>query len=286
MVMCSFKKTILSGCAVSLFILGGTAVVHAQSGDTAAAAAAEIRFQQLERELRRLTGQIEEQNYEIRRLKDELAKKTGDIEVRLSDLERSGGASPSSGSSVSIAGGSPSPAQQPSAVVPPQQSAGNFTYQPPPQAPVQQHTLGTITKSADGATVAPAPSGDAPAAYEHAYSFIKARNFSRAESEFARFMTDHPSHPLVSNAKYWYGETFYVRGNYERAARIFAEGYQQFPKGSKAASNLLKLGMSLSGMGKNADACIAYKQLKKEYSSSSVPVLKRADTEMKKINCR
>ncbi len=283
MVMCSFKKTILSGCAVSLFILGGTAVVHAQSGDTAAAAAAEIRFQQLEREIRRLTGQIEEQNYEIRRLKDELAKKAGDIDVRLSDLERVGGGA-SSSAPVSISGSGGQTQQSP--VIPPQQSSGNFTYQPPAGAPVQQHTLGTITTSADGATVSPATSGDASAAYDHAYSYIKARDFGRAESEFAKFMADHPTNPLVSNAKYWYGETFYVRGNYEKAARIFAEGYQQFPKGSKAASNLLKLGMSLSGMGKDTDACIAYKQLKKEYSSSSVPVLKRAETEMKKINCR
>ncbi len=231
------------------------------------AAAAEIRFQQLEREIRRLTGMIEEQNYEIRRLRAELSKITGDLDIRVKDIERGAGG----GKAVSTA--------SPAAFTPP--APANTA---PSQQPRTVQTLGTISKSQSSGAVSSLDA--APKAYEHAYSFIKSRDFARAESEFAKFMADFPDHPLVSNAKYWYGETFYVRKDYEKAARIFAEGYQQFPKGPKAASNLLKLGMALSGMGKTDDACIAYKQLKKDYSKSSVPVLKRADTEMKRINCR
>ncbi len=263
----------------------GPAFVQAQSSGSAAAAA-EIRFQQLEKEIRRLTGQIEEQNYEIRRLREELARLSGDVDVRLRDVENGTGGGNSSSSYT--AGGAKygtsvveeeKPFAKP---IPKKELNSSFQYQPPVN---EGQSLGTLNKPKNGeGDVSSADS--APRAYEYAYSFIKARDFDRAEKEFGAFINSYGSHPLVSNAKYWYGETFYVRGAFEKAARVFAEGYQQYPKAPKAASNLLKLGMSLKGMGKRDDACIAFKQLKKEYKNSSVPVLKRADTEMKSINCR
>ncbi len=275
------KLCLLAG-AFGVLVLAEPAILQAQSSDPAMAAQMEIRFQQMEKEIRRLTGQIEEQNFEIRRLKDELSKVTGDLDVRVRDLEGSRGSV--SGSS-NLSSGSASYTSAPSydkADVQDEEKekTGSFQYTPPKETQV----LGTMNKSAE--TGALIPSAGAAQAYEYAYSFIKARDFARAEGEFGKFMSEYPNDPLISNAKYWYGETFYVRGNYEKSARIFAEGYQQFPKGPKAASNLLKLGMALSGMGKSDDACIAYKQLKSEYSGSAVSLLKRADTEMKKIKCR
>ena len=289
MIVYTLKNTLRCASAFGLIavmsVVAGPASLQAQSYDSPAAAAAEIRFQQMEKEIRRLTGQVEEQNYEIRRLREELAKRVGDLEMRLKDAGQSSGGNISVSSSGTPYMAQPSantyskPQTAPQAAKKPSSS---FQYQPPGGAP---QALGTINKSQSTGAVS-ASSDSAPGAYDYAYSFIKARNFDRAEMEFAKFMTEHPNHPLVSNAKYWYGETFYVRGGYEKSARIFAEGYQQFPKGPKAASNLLKLGMALTGMGKTDDACIAYKQLKKDYAQSSVSVLKRASTEMKRINCR
>lgn len=290
MIVNNLKNTLLCASAFSFIavasIVAGPASLQAQSYDSSNAAAAEVRFQQLEKEIRRLTGQVEEQNYKIRRLQDELTKRVGDLEMRIKDTGQSSGGNASAGlspaspyvaqsynSNNNTAAPSPRDANKPNS---------SFQYKPPSGS---SQALGTINKSQSTGAVS-ASSDTAPRAYDYAYSFIKARDFGRAEAEFAKFMTKYPNHPLVSNAKYWYGETFYVRGGYEKSARIFAEGYQKFPKGPKAASNLLKLGMALTGMGKTDDACIAYKQLKKDYAQSSVSVLKRASTEMKRINCR
>ncbi len=284
MIADKIRKKLCFASAISALVVAGVmiepATLQAQSFDSSsAAAAAEIRFQQLEKEIRRLTGRVEEQSYEIRNLRADLKKIAGDIEYRVNDLERGGLDTPSvSGGNnampVNVGGNPTAIVEEPPFQYNSQSSASKNGSQ----------TLGTINKSQNNGSVS---SNDAaPKAYEYAYAFIKARDFSRAEKEFAKFMENHPDHKLVSNAKYWYGETFYVRGDYEKAARIFAEGYQKFPKGSKAASNLLKLGMALSGMGKTNDACVAYKQLKKDYAKSSAPVLKRTDTEMKRINCK
>ncbi len=266
-------------------LLAGTSL-PAMAQQTSAAAM-EIRFQQMEKEIRRLTGQLEEQQYEIRRLREDL----GNVQTELDNVRASGGV---------MAGQNMPEIKQPSEtlnavdrevapIVQQQQPKrnGSFQYNPPAGSVSNNNaqTLGTLHKSQNGSK-SNAASGGAARAYDNAYSYIKSRDFARAEAAFAKFMKDYPNHDLVSNAKYWYGETFYVRKDYERAARVFAEGYQQYPKGAKAASNLLKLGMSLVGMGKKEDACIAFKQLKKDYSKSSIPVLKRADSEMAKINCR
>lgn len=285
----TFRFAFAFGFIAVVSVVSGSASLQAQSYDSSAAAAAEIRFQQLEKEIRRLTGQMEQQSYEIRRLRNGLTKQTGDIEMRLKDIEQGRGGSVSVSSSATPY----VPPQYTSGITvkPPVDNVPNDVMQKPPSS--FQYTppgntsqaLGTINKSPNTG-VSSKSSDSAPRAYDYAYSFIKARDFPRAETEFAKFMADYPSHPLVSNAKYWYGETFYVRGGYEKSARVFAEGYQQFPKGPKAASNLLKLGMALTGMGKKDDACIAYKQLQKDYAHSSVSVLKRASTEMKRINCR
>ncbi len=259
------KNLFLAGAAICVFA-GAFVAVNPVVAQTSQAAAAEIRFQQLEKEIRRLTGLVEGQSYEIRRLRGELSKAMGDLEMRVGELEGGNKAS------IPEARDSIAPYKDGSSEV----VADNL------QGSVQ--TLGTLSTSQDTGKVS--SFDNASKAYDYAYSFIKKRDFARAEVEFEKFMKNYPDDSLVANAKYWYGETFYVRGGYEKAARIFAEGYKQFPKGSKAASNLLKLGMALTGMGKTDDACVAYKQLKKDYAKSSVPVLKRAETEMKRIGCR
>ena len=43
-----------------------------------------------------------------------------------------------------------------------------------------------------------------------------------AEQALAAFVQNHPEDGLAGNAQYWLGETFYVRGDFQTAARTFA----------------------------------------------------------------
>ena len=275
----NYCKTPLLIGVLCVCFSGGLSPVSAQQSS---AAAAEIRFQQMEKEIRRLTGQLEEQQYEIRRLREDLKNVQAELDaVKASETAMANRNLPTIEAVE--------PLNEADRVVPDSyqkkpDSTGSFQYNPPLSSPEGSQTLGTLNKSQTTGTITKV--SGAARAYDKAYSFIKSRDFENAEVEFANFMKTYPDSDLVSNAKYWYGETFYVRGDYDKAARVFAEGYQKYPRSPKAASNLLKLGMSLVGMGKKDDACIALKQLKKDYSKSSVPVLKRADSEMAKIGCR
>ena len=81
------------------------------------------------------------------------------------------------------------------------------------------------------------------------------------------------------------GETFYVRGQYKDSARAFAEGFQTYPDSAKAPDMLLKLGMSLSGLKKDSDACVALKQLPLKFPTAPAQVLERGAQEVKRLNC-
>ena len=264
--------------------------VYSQSGtqggqynggsDPAMQADAQIRVQQLEGELRTLTGQMEQQSYEIRQLKTRLEKVTGDMELRLQDIESARRAAPARSTPKYTA--KPPPTQT---APPPQENIILDTRKPRNVQPSAPGRLGTIHKNSSLSSRSGGGADQAASAYENAFAMLKSSNFDAAEREFAKFLEQYPDHVLSSNAKYWYGETFYVRGDYEHAARIFAESYQQAPRGAKAQDNLLKLGMSLAGMGNKKDACVALRQLNKENPGSTTPVLRRGQQEMKRLGC-
>ncbi len=235
----------------------------------------EVRIQQLETELRNLTGTIEQQSFALQQLQNDFKKLSGDINVRLSDIE-SGKSALSSGNGFDGVVPTPTRSMDP---FPPAGSAAQKTVSASGQS------LGTIPDNANGTQPLSNSSNDPASDYENAFSLLKNSNFAAAEKGFASFLSNFPDHQLSSNAQYWLGETFYVRGNYERAARVFAEGYQKFPQSNKAADNLLKLGMSLAGVGNSQDACVALRQLKSDYPDGPAPVLRRADQEMGKLGC-
>ena len=91
---------------------------------------------------------------------------------------------------------------------------------------------------------------------------------------------------MAANAKYWLGETHYVRGNYKKAAKIFAEGFQTYPESAKSPDILLKLGMSLKKMGKSDDACVALGQVAVKFPSGHDDVVKLAEQELNQLACQ
>ena len=122
--------------------------------------------------------------------------------------------------------------------------------------------------------------------YQRAYNILSKGNYEASEVAFIKFIKDYPNHDLTSNAYYWLGETFYVRKNYQLAAYNFAAGYKKFPKGSKAADQLLKLGISLYTLNKNTEACATFIKLDKEFSNVPSRISNRSKTFKEKLDCK
>lgn len=267
----------------------------------ASAANTELRLQQIEMDLRSLTGRVEESDFRAQQFQTQTEQVIAALEARVSMLEAAAASGvPGAVTAPAGAAGYPSYAAPPQ---PPQggvssglqslgdagelTGVGNSGVMPPGAG----HVLGTMPAPAQDAAPAaypeapPMPANDPAGLYEQAFSYLRDKNYEKAESGFRDFLSRYPQHDLAANAQYWLGESFYVRGDFEQAARAFAEGYQKYPKGSKGADNLLKLGMALAGLGKKQDACLTYAQLKKDYPNGAMPVLARAEQEMDALDC-
>jgi tol-pal system protein YbgF len=224
----------------------------------------EVRVQRLERSIQELTGRVEENAHLVHQLRDRLERSSSDIEYRLNHLE-------------SAPAGKPEPA-----------GGGKVAAAPaaPPAAPSGPTPPRTPEKPADAkGAAAPPPSADPVKQYEYAFDLLRQADYDRAEKAFTDFLARNKGHAYSANAQYWLGETFYVRAKFSEAAVAFAEAFQKYPKGSKAADSLLKLGMSMAQLNQKGDACTAFGQLTNKFPDAPASIKRRADSERRRLNC-
>ena len=285
----------------------GAAIESADLAPTQAARI-ELRLSQMQSELRTLTGKLEEQVFRIDRISGRLDQLVADVDQRLQRLEQ--GAVPPTAQlpgQTPAAGAAAGAAQAPGTTTTTVVSGTGGTQRLAAPAPGDGggvRTLGTVDANAVAALRNQPPvesaSPSQPAAagqpyslpgstpkeqYDHAFGLLRQANYGEAELALRSFLDQNPSDPLAGNAKYWLGETYYVRGDYQQAAVTFAEAYQQFPENNKAPDNLLKLGMSLSAIGSQPDACGTHDELLQRYPDASATILQRARQERERLNC-
>lgn len=170
------------------------------------------------------------------------------------------------------------------------------------QVPTNPAPFGTVTlqQGAPTTPAVPAPVQTAPLAavppvqgdsvrekalYDDAYGHLLRRDYGAAESAFQRFLASFPSSNLSGNAQYWLGETYYVRGKYNEAAKAFLDGYKKFGSGNKAPDSLLKLGMALQQLGEKDTACATFGELKSKFPKAPKHIKRRAASEQKRAGC-
>lgn len=244
------------------------------------AARIELRLKQFERAQQNLTGQIEELGFALDEMKGRLDRLVQDVDQRLQALESGGGASlGATGVGAGAAAGT--------SLLP--QSGGSGSS-PTTVGSINQDDLEAFQASqqgaaTSGATGGAALTGDDREQYNQAFALLRQANYSEAEVALKSFIDGNPSSPLVGNAKYWLGETYYVRGDYQQAAVTFAEAYQQYPDGGKAPDNLLKLGMSLASLDSIEDACGTFAELLNRYPNAAASIQRRVQIERQRHNC-
>lgn len=230
----------------------------------------EVRLQRLESEMQTLTGRYEEAGFQVAQLREQLAKMQQDLEFRLSRLEQGQGGGLSASAAPAV--GEAAPVGEPAA------TAAHGTGKPAAAA---------SSNAAPAASGFNLPNGSAQEQYDFAFNLLRQAEYDKAELAFTRFIEANSASPLASNAQYWLGESFYVRGKYKEAAVAFAEGYQKYPKSTKAPDSLLKLSLSLSAMKSNEDACAALTELNRAYKATAPQtILRRAEAEKNRLKCK
>ena len=168
-----------------------------------------IRVQQLEEEIRRLNGLVEEQASLLARLQDQTLERYVEMDRRLAAL----GAAEDTVSAVAASEGA--------VVVDPQDGGTDTAQAPVPEAqPGEQE------------------------AYQSAYGFVRERQFDQALIAFNAFLAAYPYGRYSPNAHYWLGELYLVVEpvDPESARQNFQLLLDQYPADRKVPDALYKLG--------------------------------------------
>ncbi|WP_420961289.1 tol-pal system protein YbgF [Brucella sp. IR073] len=309
----SLKKLIL-GLAL-LPLLAGQ--VFAQVADP--------RVSQLEEQVRNLTGKIEELNFQILQMQEQMRKVQEDNEFRFQELEKnkrsdaggrqdravasasraangeaSGDASPAAPASPSASGSS---ASADSIAIDPQGTSNGTGIPPRSLGSIRFDANGNVigetmdeaatqgsgpapSVPAGGNTIAALPETDNPnELYKFAYQNILSGDYRAAEKGFREHIKRYPADPMTSDARFWLGESLYGQERYPEAATVFIDTQRDYPDSKRGAENLLKLGMTLSKMKDHEVACATFAEVPVRYPGASQAVLKRVTEERAKNRC-
>ncbi len=288
--------------AATLLLAVGAVALPASAQD---AADLLVRTTRLENQLRQLSGQIEQLQFENRRLTEQLRKFQEDVDFRLSER----------GGSRSGAAPTPPPAAQPPQ--PGRQRRGD-AFDPAGQpgtagaprqlgAVIDEEFAGSSTggqgpldisgvgRPAHGALPPTAPRGPSVAAageaasprelYDLAYAHVLRKEYERAEMGFREFLQSYPRDRLAPDATFWLGESYFQRQRYREAAEQFLKISRDYPKAGKGPDSLLKLGMALNGLGARDQACATYAKVGVDFPAASNAVRKGVEREQKRARC-
>ncbi|MBI29539.1 MAG: tol-pal system protein YbgF [Pelagibacteraceae bacterium] len=119
--------------------------------------------------------------------------------------------------------------------------------------------------------------------FQYAFDFLRAQQLDEAKIALKEFININNDHSLAGSANYWLGEIIFLEGSYKEAALVFAEGYQKYPDSVKVPEMLLRLGVSLSKINKENQACITLNELIAKYPESRL--VPKAKIELSNLSC-
>lgn len=122
----------------------------------------------------------------------------------------------------------------------------------------------------------PPPPAEAPAAFKQAKDLLLGGDYGAAEQAFSAYVTNYPDNARTPEARYWLGETLFVREAYTDAAGAYIGAIRGWPQTSWAPDATLKLARSMVALKKTADACRTLDELSKRYPKAPANVTSRA----------
>lgn len=203
------------------------------------------RIEQLQNEVRELTGKVEEQSYQNSELKKRLSTMYSDFDERMQNLENkvSAGGQNAGAPAGENGGDTGQPAdldtmQPPAGGAQPTEQNQGSTDQPVDldQAPAEKPQ-----------PAAPPPSEPAAAVsqdqeYKQAYDDLRNGRTAQSIEEFKAYLSRNPSGPLSGNAQYWLGEAYRVNQDFSSSRTALLKVLESHPDSPKVPDALLKLG--------------------------------------------
>jgi tol-pal system protein YbgF len=277
------------------------------------AQAAEPQINDLQEQVRKLNGKVEELNFQIIQMQDQMRKQQQDNEFRFEQLEkkrtdagadtgtdvartgRDAGSSSGDVKSIidasgdtsggSVASGNPDDEK----LGAPPRNFGTIKFDAkgnPVGETIAPGAASSGSASRDGTVVAALPATDDPEElYRNSYQLILSGDYKAAETGFREHIKRYPNDPRAADVHFWLGEALLGQDRYRDAAQVFLDANKAYPKAKKAPDMLLKLGVSLSAMNQREVACGTYRSIGERYPRASAALKDRVKQEEALAGC-
>jgi len=229
----------------------GTNGAYAGGAATAPASAQGMLFNQLQQmqdQISRQQGVIEELQNQVARMKQESLERYQDLDRRIGS-----GVAPAATPENSSAGGDAGAAAG--------AAAG----------------AGATSAQAPAASSEPGDPAKEKLYYDAAFDLIKAKDFDKASQAFSAFLRKYPNSQYAGNAQYWLGEVNLAKGDLQGAGQAFAKVSQLYPKHAKVPDSLYKLADVERRLGHTDKVKGILQQVVSQYPGTSAAQLAQRD---------
>lgn len=214
----------------------------------------------LERQLRELTGRLEEAEFHNRQLSDQLTS--------LSDQVTAMRSAALSGSQV------------------PASSTASASPKPQPTASALPDGAEALSEPAANSGVVALPTGTATERYNYAFGFIRSGDLDSGRLAMEQFLAEHSGDELEPNALFWLGRIHLRQQQYGQAARQLLTLIDKYEGSDKTPEALLDLSEALIGLDSKPDACNALAEFNTHRSEASKRLADRASRLRSQAGCR
>jgi TolA-binding protein len=208
------------------------------------------RVDALESQLQTLTGQTEQNAFQLRELEKQFTAYKAEMDKRFA---------------------APAAAEIPDSLAPavrPTTTAAATPAKKPADKPAASTTdaarLALVKK-----VEVPATGNEASDAYTYGYRLWDAKLYPEAEAQLKQVVTKWPKSSYASYAQNLLGRAYLDEGKPSLAAVAFYNNYKNEPNGARAPHSLMYMGVALTKLGRKSDACKAFRELDEVYGAKA-----------------
>jgi tol-pal system protein YbgF len=203
-------------------------------------------LEQLQDEVRRLTGEVELLGYELTHLKQDEKDRYIDLDRRIIALNQRKGEAPKY---------SVTPIANTTAIV--------------PRAPASSKKNVESNLLAPPTPVKATNTETEKMAYKAAFELIKSRQYEQAKLALQSLINEFPTGTYTANSYYWLGEVLLVQSEYIKAAESFDKVISDFGKHRKVPDALYKIGVAYNKMEQKEKAKTYFQRVIADHPESS-----------------
>lgn len=215
------------------------------------------RVDALETQLQSLTGQTEQNAFQLRELEKQFAAYKAEMNKRFADPA----AAEETLTPVSLS---------PTIKAPATTTAGAAAATKPASSPAAKPAGPDAARLAlVKAVEVPATGDETKDAYDYGYRLWAAKLYPEAQAQLKSVVAKWPKSSHASFAQNLLGRAYLDEGKPSLAAVAFYNNYKDRPSGARAPHSLMYMGVALDRLGRKADACKAFRELDEVYGDKA-----------------